>query len=131
MVTFVDTSALLALVDVAEQRHREAVAIWHRLVDERARLVTTDYVRLEAWSLVQARFGLAHVSRLDRELLPLIDLRHVTESQFAIAKTHVLGSGRKALSLVDATSFVVMREEAITHAFAFDRHFREHGFTLL
>jgi predicted nucleic acid-binding protein len=131
VVTFVDTSALLALVDVAEQRHREAVAIWHRLVDERARLVTTDYVRLEAWSLVQARFGLAHVSRLDRELLPLIDLHHVTESQFAIAKTHVLGSGRKALSLVDATSFVVMREEAITHAFAFDRRFREHGFTLL
>lgn len=130
-MTFVDTSALLALVDVAEQRHREAVAIWHRLVDERARLVTTDYVRLEAWSLVQAHFGLAHVSRLYRELLPLIDFHHVTESQFAVAKTHVLGSGRKALSLVDATSFVVMREEAITHAFAFDRHFREHGFKLL
>jgi predicted nucleic acid-binding protein len=131
VVTFVDTSALLALIDVAEQRHREAVTIWHRLVDERARLLTTDYVRLEAWSLVQARFGLADVARLDRELLPLIDLHHVTEPQFAVAKTHVLGSGRKALSLVDATSFVVMREEAITHAFAFDRHFREHGFKLL
>ena len=130
-MTFVDTSALLALIDVAEQRHREAVTIWHRLVDERARLVTTDSVRLEAWSLVQARFGLADVARLDRELLPLIDLHHVTEPQFAAAKTHVLGSGRKAISLVDASSFVVMREEAITHAFAFDRHFREHGFKLL
>ena len=130
-MTFVDTSALLALIDVAEQRHREAVTIWHRLVDELARLVTTDYVRLEAWSLVQARFGLADVARLDRELLPLIDLHHVTEPQFAAAKTHVLGSGRKAISLVDASSFVVMREEAITHAFAFDRHFREHGFKLL
>lgn len=43
----------------------------------------------------------------------------------------MLSSGRKALSLVDATSFVVMREEAITHAFAFDRHFREPGFKLL
>ncbi len=131
MVTFVDTSALLALIDVAELRHREAVTTWHRLMDEKAHLLTTDYVRLEAWSLVQARFGLADVGRLDRELLPLIHLHHVTESQFAAAKTHVLGSGRKALSLVDATSFVVMREEAVMQAFAFDRHFREHGFKLL
>jgi predicted nucleic acid-binding protein len=29
---------------------------------------------------------------------------------------------------VAATSFVVMREAAIPHAFAFDRHVRDHGF---
>ena len=31
-------------------------------------------------------------------------------------------------SFVDAASFVAMRERKLTHAFAFDRHFRSAGF---
>jgi predicted nucleic acid-binding protein len=131
VVVFVDTSALICLLDEEQEEHLRATRLWGELMDQRARLLTTDYVRLEAWALLQNRLGLAAVQKFSENYLPVFDLHHVTESQFAVAKTHVLGSGRKALSLVDATSFVVMREEAITHAFAFDRHFREHGFKLL
>ncbi len=129
MVVFVDTSALICLLDEEQDEHVRATRIWAELMDGRATLASTDYVRLEAWALLQNRLGLAAVQKFTENYLPVIDLHHVTEHQFAVAKTHVLGSGRKALSLVDATSFVVMREEAITHAF--DRHFREHGFKLL
>lgn len=128
---FVDTSALICLLDEEQEEHLRATRVWGELMDQRARLLTTDYVRLEAWALLQNRLGLAAVKKFDENYLPVFDLHHVTEPQFAAAKTHVLGSGRKALSLVDATSFVVMRAEALTHAFAFDRHFREHGFKLL
>lgn len=131
MVVFVDTSALICLLDEEQEEHLRATRVWGELMDQRARLLTTDYVRLEAWALLQNRLGLAAVKKFDENYLPVFDLHHVTEPQFAAAKTHVLGSGRKALSLVDATSFVVMRAEALTHAFAFDRHFREHGFKLL
>lgn len=131
MVVFVDTSALICLLDEEQEEHLRATRVWGELMDQRARLLTTDYVRLEAWALLQNRLGLAAVKKFDENYLPVFDLHHVTEPQFAAAKTHVLGSGRKALSLVDATSFVVMRAEALTHAFAFDRHFRENGFKLL
>ena len=131
MVVFVDTSALICLLDEEQDEHVRATRIWAELMDGRATLASTDYVRLEAWALLQNRLGLAAVQKFTENYLPVIDLHYVTEPQFAAAKTHVLGSGRKAISLVDASSFVVMREEAITHAFAFDRHFREHGFKLL
>ena len=131
MVVFVDTSALICLLDEEQDEHVRATRIWAELMDGRATLASTDYVRLEAWALLQNRLGLAAVQKFTENYLPVIDLHHVTEPQFAVAKTHVLGSGRKAISLVDASSFVVMREEAITHAFAFDRHVREHGFKLL
>lgn len=128
MVAFVDTSALICLLEEAQPEYVRAIRIWGGLLDQRATLLTTDYVRLEAWALLQRRLGLTAVQKLNDQFLPVLDLHHVTESQFATAKTLVLASGRKALSLVDATSFVVMREEAMEHVFAFDRHFREHGF---
>ena len=37
----------------------------------------------------------------------------------------------RQLSLVDCTSFVVMRQIGIDDVFAFDRHFAEQGFTVL
>lgn len=131
MVVFVDTSALLSLLDEAQPEHSRAVRIWGEVIDRRATLLTTDYVRLETWALLQRRLGLAAVQKLNDGIFPVLDLHHVTEPQFATAKSLVLASGRKALSLVDAASFVVMRAESVEHAFAFDRHFREHGFKLL
>jgi predicted nucleic acid-binding protein len=35
---------------------------------------------------------------------------------------------QRSLSLVDATSFVVMRDQRIDQAFAFDRHFADKGY---
>jgi predicted nucleic acid-binding protein len=36
---------------------------------------------------------------------------------------------RSSLSLVDASSFVVLRREGIDEVFAFDRHFEDAGFS--
>jgi uncharacterized protein len=43
----------------------------------------------------------------------------------------VLSAGRRKLSLVDCTSFEIMRQHAVRTAFAFDSHFEEQGFELL
>jgi predicted nucleic acid-binding protein len=127
----IDTSALVCLLDEDQPEHARAVRCWSALIDQRAALWITDYVRLESWALLQNRLGMAAVQKLNDQFLPVFDLHLVTEAQFVEAKTLVLGSGRKALSLVDAASFVVMRAEAIDTAFAFDRHFREQGFKVL
>jgi len=131
VVAFVDTSAFLNVVDADCAEHTAAVGTWHKLLQDRALLVTTDYVRVETWALVKSRFGLNTLARFDRDCLSVLNVHHVTESQFAAAKTLVLSANRRGFSLVDAASFVVMRDEAIATAFAFDRHFREQGFKLL
>jgi predicted nucleic acid-binding protein len=38
---------------------------------------------------------------------------------------------KRLLSLVDAVSFVVMRQRRIAEAFAFDPHFEEENFSLV
>jgi predicted nucleic acid-binding protein len=42
----------------------------------------------------------------------------------------LLAAGRRQLSLVDCSSFELMRRREVSRAFAFDRHFREQKFTL-
>lgn len=131
MVVFVDTSAFLSLFDEDDEHHAAAVATWRRLLNERAELYSTDYVRVESWSLLQARFGLEAVRKFDLAYLPVVEWLHISAAQFAAAKTLVLSARRRRFSLVDAASFTVMRDEAIAIAFAYDRHFREQGFTVL
>jgi predicted nucleic acid-binding protein len=43
----------------------------------------------------------------------------------------ILRSKSKTLSLVDCTSFVVMRQLGLNTAFAFDKHFQLQGFRCL
>lgn len=38
---------------------------------------------------------------------------------------------RRLLSLVDAVSFVVMKQRGLDEAFAFDPHFEQEGFSLV
>jgi predicted nucleic acid-binding protein len=61
-VILVDTSAWLSLHDEDDRHHDAAAAIWWRLMTERAALCSTAYIRLETWSLLQARFGVEAVS---------------------------------------------------------------------
>ena len=131
MVVFVDTSAFINLLDEDDEHHAAAAATWHHLLNEQAVLRSTDYVRVETWSLLQARFGLEAVRKFDRFYLPVVEWLHVSEPQFAAAKTLVLAANRRGFSLVDAASLTAMRDEAIDTAFAYDRHFREQGFKVL
>lgn len=43
----------------------------------------------------------------------------------------MLAANRRNLSLVDCVSFEVMRDLGVKDVFAFDPHFREHGFTCI
>ncbi len=129
MNTFVDTSALLALLDRDEARHTDAVGTWQRLADSEATLVTTNYVVVETTALTQSRLGLNAVRVLTRDVLPLVDVVFVDRGLHNAATASLLAANRRQLSLVDCASFEVMRNRQLTHAFAFDDHFIEQGFT--
>lgn len=65
-MTFVDTSALLALLDADERRHDACAGAWRLLMDEDEPLITTTYVLVESFALVQARLGLRALRSLCR-----------------------------------------------------------------
>lgn len=54
---FVDSSAYYALTDTDEREHRMALAIQRRLIDERWRLYTSNFIVAEAHALILNRLG--------------------------------------------------------------------------
>jgi predicted nucleic acid-binding protein len=129
---FVDTSALYAALDRNDRHHGEAAPAWQGLIDqmrdEEVAAVTHSGVVTEAVALVQSRLGLDAARALLDELLPEHDVMWIDASLHAQATAALLAAGRREVSLVDWTSFEVMRTRAIDVAFAFDGHFWEQGF---
>lgn len=126
---FIDTSALMAFIDEDEPRRGECREAWERAADEGEGLVTTEYVFLEAVSVAQRRWGLDAVRTLVDEFFPLIHVEPVTHEDRSAAVSALLATGRRRLSLVDCSSFVVMRRMRILDYLGLDPHFTEQGFT--
>jgi len=128
---FVDTSAFLALLDVEEKVHKRAREIWERLVEERVAAYTSDYVRIETWALVRRRLGVEAVWSFRELFLPLFQILSVGEQGFVDATDKWWLARRRRLSLVDITSFDLIRKHQLHFVFAFDKHFQEEGFSVL
>jgi len=126
--TFVDTSALFALLDGDDENHERAARTWQTLSDRDEDLLTTNYVLVETFALFQNRLGLEAVRNLQEIFVPLIGVFWITEDVHAVATAILLTAGKRRLSLVDCASFEAMRRSGVTRAFAFDRHFAEQGF---
>jgi predicted nucleic acid-binding protein len=131
MTCFVDTSALLAVLDAADIHHARARRRWERLLSEGRDLVVTNYILVETCALLQRRFGVDAVRMFHEDVRPVLRVGWVSEASHEAAVTALLTASRKKLSLVDCVSFHTMRSLGIRDAFAFDRHFSEQGFHTL
>ncbi|HEX9676249.1 MAG TPA: PIN domain-containing protein [Anaerolineales bacterium] len=131
MSTFVDTSALLAILDADDDNHPSAKVEWERLIAQEETLLTTNYVLVESFALVQHRLGMEAVRTLHEDILPLINVEWMEAQSHYASVMALITAGRRELSLVDCASFEAMRRLGITTALAFDRHFREQGFAAI
>lgn len=129
MTLFVDTSGLYAVLDRDDGNHRAARRAWERILSGTDPMLTTNYVLLESLALVQHRLGMAAVRSLVTAVLPCLDLEWVSPEDHDSAVAALLVSDRRRLSLVDCSSFQVMRRLGLAAAFTFDRHFADQGFT--
>ena len=127
MVTvFVDTSALLAILDEDDQFHREAAETFRALLGT-AELITHNYVEVECLALVRRRLGRGAVVQLTDNIFPALTTIWVDEPLHRAASAAQRAAG-SSISLVDQVSFEVMRREGIVTAFAFDTDFEAQGF---
>ncbi len=127
---FVDTSAILALFNPLDESHAGAREVFEKLRSRQARLVTSSFVLVETYALLARHLGLEAVAAFRQEFAPLIEVVWVGSALHESGLDLLLERGLRDLSLVDAVSFLVMRQHRIDEVFAFDRHFRDEGFSL-
>ncbi|MFH1437812.1 MAG: PIN domain-containing protein [Pseudomonadota bacterium] len=128
MNVFVDTSALLAVLDAQDGNHPKAAKTWERLVSGNDALISSNYILAETIALIQHRLGMEAVREFQENVVPMLTVEWIDEPAHHAGVMGVMTAGRKKLSLVDCASFNVMRQMGIRSAFSFDRHFKQQGF---
>ena len=126
---FVDTSALLALLDRADPRHGAARSAFEGLAEED--LVTHGYVVAESVAVTRRRLGVESVITLLDDLLPVVELVPVDPATHAAAQARYRESLPSGTSFVDQVSLAVIERDGISTAFALDPDLALPGLTLL
>ena len=122
LVEFVDSSAIVALVDADDAAHAAAVEAYRQLCRDGYRLFTTDHVVVETYDLLVNGVGPIVASAWLRDHhLPIycvdeVDLRAAAD----ILAARPVDS---PVSLVDALSISVMERLGVADAFAVDPAF--------
>lgn len=131
MLIFVDTSALYALLDADDRYHPVARSAWTEWIEQPISFVCSNYVLLESLTLIQRRLGVDAAQRFVAEMVPVFRLRWIKLAIHIAALSAWIAARRWDVSLVDYTSFELMRQTGIRTVFTFDRHFAEQGFEVL
>jgi predicted nucleic acid-binding protein len=130
---FVDTGAWVALAVIGDVYHERAVAQWNTLTRGGARLVTSVPVVIETFTFLDRKGSRVLAIRWRDSLTAVrpLEVLGCAPSDLADAWKFFDRNDLHKLSLVDATSFALMRKRGIRVAFAFDTHFAVAGFRLV
>lgn len=128
MICYVDTSALFAVLDRDDLNHAEARAIWSDLIEEDAELCCSNYVVVECCALIQRRLGKQALRVFLKDMMPMLSVHWIERGMHQSAVEILLEAGKRGPSLVDCTSFGLMRHLGTHRAFSFDKHFVQQGF---
>jgi len=131
MNVFIDTSALLAVLDAHDANHKAARLFWENIIAAGDTLVSHNYVLVETSALALRKLGLEDLRVVERDIVPILRVVWVTREVHNSAASAQLVASRRSLSLVDCVSFEIMRRSGIRTAFSFDRHFKEYGYEIL
>src|ERR1035437_128126 len=130
-IVFLDTVGLIALWDKHDQWHKEANQAYGLLKKTPFVAITSSYILLECANAAARRNYRDLLIKLRADLLAqgmLIEPKDEDVTN-AWASYHVHREG--TASVVDLTSFAIMKRLGITEVFSNDRHFKAARFTTL
>jgi uncharacterized protein len=124
----VDTGAWYALADRSDRHHQRARKFYMKAAPA-GRLLTTDLIVAETWSLIAAHLGrpaaVTFWQTLRTARIPILALEAVDlESAWRILQAFP----DQTFSFTDCTSFGLMERIGVHEAFAFDSHFLVYRF---
>lgn len=130
---FIDSSAWLAVLDKDDPHHSEAVELYGRLLKSQTVFVTTILVVAETQIVLRRRGGHEKAMAFLRNVneSPRINVLYPSAQLEAEAKRILRQYQDQDFSLADAISFAFMRQNGLTEAFAYDRHFATAGYTVV
>ena len=132
---FVDTSGWANLLVRSEPFHKSAVQLMESIRRKHRRVVTSNYVLAELSALLMSPLRVpaeARLTVLNRiRTAGWVEVFHVDESCDASGWEYLLSRRDKDFSLVDCSSFVIMRRREIAEALTSDGHFEQAGFVRL
>lgn len=129
---FVDTSGWAYYLDRQDPLHPLILALVQRAVMDGRHLVTTNYIITELIALLSSRYHLPRrqvviaINALKSDAA--VEVVHIEQSIDEEAWALLEARLDKEWSLVDASSFVVMKRFGITQALTTDHHFTQAGF---
>ncbi len=132
---FVDTSGWASLVVETQTFHTKAKEIYQSAISNQTPLLTTNYVLTELVALLTSPLRLSRPRVIEIvegiKVSPFFEIIHIDE--MCDKRTWELLKNRpdKKWSLVDCSSFVVMREREISESLTTDHHFEQAGFIRL
>jgi predicted nucleic acid-binding protein len=127
---FVDTSAWFAIQVRDDACHEDARLVLPAIMDACHSLITSNLIVGETYTLLRLSKGYRAAKRfLDTlgrsgKLERLFITEHLERQAYEILHRYA----DHPFSFVDATSFALMRQQHIPHAFTFDSHFATAGF---
>jgi hypothetical protein len=132
MDIFADSAVWQALYDTDDKYHELAAKAFRTLADQQTTFYVTDYVFDESITLILGRAGYQPARLCGRWLLssPRVRFIRLDIEQWNEAWDLFQRYDDKKFSFTDCTSFVVMSQFKLRHAFTFDRHFEQMGFRL-
>lgn len=131
MICYIDTSALIAVLDVDDEHFPRAEKKWKELIQNNSTLICSNYILVETIALVQNRLGIEALRVLQEDVIPVLTIEWISEANHQSGISNVISAGKRNISLVDYVSFDVMRRLGIKTAFTFDKHFKEQGFSCI
>jgi predicted nucleic acid-binding protein len=132
-LVYVDAAGWIALVNLRDALHTEAVRIYKQRLQEQCHFATASVVLLEVgnWLSPAPLRGLA-IDLLQRiEQSSRIEVVHVTRELYAEGWQLYSNRLDKDWGMIDCISFVIMQERNLTEALTSDHHFEQAGFKVL
>jgi uncharacterized protein len=130
---FADAGYWIALLNPRDRLHAAAVAIANEIPDMR---IITSQVVLTEFLNHYGSFG-QHIRRAATQVVdslkqdPGVEIIPQDAAQFEAALELYRQRLDKGWGLSDCASFVIMQEQGVTEALAYDEHFAQAGFTPL
>jgi hypothetical protein len=132
---FADTSGWAELIDAGLPHHMKCVEIYHQLHREQRKLITSNYVMTELVTLLASplRFSRRQIITVVQSLKqsPHVEIIHIDKLLDSQSWQLFIQREDKNWSLVDCSSFEIMRQQRLWEALTTDHHFEQAGFTRL
>jgi len=128
---YVDTSAFYAYLVRNDRFHGPVSELMSSAVSEGRSLFSSSFVLGETLGLLQFRHGVEAAERFMTDIYPLVMWRWVDAKMFDDVWKIVKDSGRRSLTVVDASAVTCIRERAGSVCVAVDTDLKGFGFDVL